>query len=87
MRVLIDTFDPVEQVLGRAIHLPKMTSVGRGDANGSRSPGPMTMHRATSGLQPRRMPSCRSWSSGARFRAARWFGGLPRTSPRFRGND
>ena len=28
MRVLIDTFDLVEQALGRAIHLPKMTSVG-----------------------------------------------------------
>jgi hypothetical protein len=28
MRVLIDTFDLVEQALGRAIHLPKMTGVG-----------------------------------------------------------
>ncbi|TPQ26612.1 ketosteroid isomerase [Bradyrhizobium guangdongense] len=28
MRVLIDTFDLVEQALGRAIHLPKMTAVG-----------------------------------------------------------
>jgi ketosteroid isomerase-like protein len=28
MRVLIDTFDLVEQALGRAIHLPKMTSAG-----------------------------------------------------------
>ena len=28
MRVLIDTFDLVEQALGRAIHLPKMTRVG-----------------------------------------------------------
>ena len=28
MRVLIDTFDLVEQALGRAIHLPKMSSVG-----------------------------------------------------------
>ncbi len=28
MRVLVDTFDLVEQALGRAIHLPKMTSVG-----------------------------------------------------------
>ncbi|RQH12365.1 nuclear transport factor 2 family protein [Bradyrhizobium sp. RP6] len=28
MRVLIDTFDLVEQALGRAIHLPKMTSIG-----------------------------------------------------------
>ena len=28
MRVLIDTFDLVEQALGRAIHLPNMTSVG-----------------------------------------------------------
>ena len=28
MRVLIDTFDLVEQALGRTIHLPKMTSVG-----------------------------------------------------------
>ncbi|WP_441268764.1 nuclear transport factor 2 family protein [Bradyrhizobium sp. 215_C5_N1_1] len=28
MRVLVDTFDLVEQVLGRAIHLPKMTRVG-----------------------------------------------------------
>ncbi|QQO24085.1 nuclear transport factor 2 family protein [Bradyrhizobium diazoefficiens] len=28
MRVLIDTFDLVEQALGRAIHLPKITSVG-----------------------------------------------------------
>ena len=28
LRVLIDTFDLVEQALGRAIHLPKMTSVG-----------------------------------------------------------
>ena len=28
MRVLVDSFDLVEQALGRAIHLPKMTSVG-----------------------------------------------------------
>ena len=28
MRVLVDTFDLVEQALGRAIHLPKMSSVG-----------------------------------------------------------
>lgn len=28
MRVLVDTFDLVEQALGREIHLPKMTSVG-----------------------------------------------------------
>ncbi|APG08435.1 ketosteroid isomerase-like protein [Bradyrhizobium sp. JR7.2] len=28
MRVLVDTFDLVEQALGRAIHLPKMTRVG-----------------------------------------------------------
>ena len=28
LRVLIDTFDLVEQALGRAIHLPKMTRVG-----------------------------------------------------------
>lgn len=28
MRVLIDTFDLVEQALGRAIHLPDMTAVG-----------------------------------------------------------
>ena len=28
LRVLINTFDLVEQALGRAIHLPKMTSVG-----------------------------------------------------------
>ena len=28
MRVLIDTFDLVEQALGRAIHLPKMTRAG-----------------------------------------------------------
>lgn len=28
MRVLIDTFDLVEQALGRAIHLPKMTGAG-----------------------------------------------------------
>ena len=28
MRVLVDTFDLVEQALGRAIHLPKMTGVG-----------------------------------------------------------
>lgn len=28
MRVLIDTFDLVEQALGRAIHLAKMTGVG-----------------------------------------------------------
>jgi len=28
LRVLIDTFDLVEQALGRAIHLPKMSSVG-----------------------------------------------------------
>lgn len=28
MRVLIDTFDLVEQALGRAIHLPRMTSAG-----------------------------------------------------------
>ena len=28
MRVLIDTFDLVEQALGRAIHLPRMTRVG-----------------------------------------------------------
>lgn len=28
MRVLIDTFDLIEQALGRAIHLPKMTGVG-----------------------------------------------------------
>jgi len=28
MRVLVDTFDLVEQALGRAIHLPKMTCVG-----------------------------------------------------------
>ncbi len=28
MRVLIDTFDLVEQALGRHIHLPKMTSLG-----------------------------------------------------------
>ena len=28
MRVLVDTFDLVEQALGRAIHLPKMTSAG-----------------------------------------------------------
>ena len=28
MRVLIDTFDLVEQALGRPIHLPKMTSLG-----------------------------------------------------------
>lgn len=28
MRVLIDTFDLVEQALGRTIHLPKMTGVG-----------------------------------------------------------
>ena len=28
LRVLIDTFDLVEQALGRAIHLPKMTGVG-----------------------------------------------------------
>jgi ketosteroid isomerase-like protein len=28
MRVLIDTFDLVEQALGRSVHLPKMTSVG-----------------------------------------------------------
>ena len=28
MRVLVDTFDLVEQALGRAIHLPRMTSVG-----------------------------------------------------------
>jgi ketosteroid isomerase-like protein len=28
MRVLIDTFDLVEQALGRAIHLPKMTGTG-----------------------------------------------------------
>jgi len=28
MRVLIDTFDLVEQALGRAIHLPKMSSAG-----------------------------------------------------------
>jgi len=27
IRVLLDTFDLVEQTLGRAIHLPKMTSV------------------------------------------------------------
>jgi ketosteroid isomerase-like protein len=27
IRVLLDTFDLVEQMLGRAIHLPKMTSV------------------------------------------------------------
>ncbi|AJA60556.1 MULTISPECIES: nuclear transport factor 2 family protein [Bradyrhizobium] len=28
MRVLVDTFDLVEQALGRAIHLPKMTRAG-----------------------------------------------------------
>ncbi|MGY3548143.1 nuclear transport factor 2 family protein [Bradyrhizobium sp. USDA 4469] len=28
MRVLVDTFDLVEQALGRAIHLPRMTGVG-----------------------------------------------------------
>jgi SnoaL-like protein len=28
MRVLVDTFDLVEQALGRPIHLPRMTSVG-----------------------------------------------------------
>ncbi|MBR0830900.1 nuclear transport factor 2 family protein [Bradyrhizobium manausense] len=28
MRVLIDTFDLVEQALGRSIHLPKMTAAG-----------------------------------------------------------
>jgi ketosteroid isomerase-like protein len=28
MRVLIDTFDLVEQALGRPIHLPKLTSLG-----------------------------------------------------------
>jgi ketosteroid isomerase-like protein len=28
MRVLIDSFDLVEQALGRSIHLPRMTSVG-----------------------------------------------------------
>jgi ketosteroid isomerase-like protein len=28
MRVLIDSFDLVEQALGRPIHLPRMTSVG-----------------------------------------------------------
>jgi ketosteroid isomerase-like protein len=28
MRVLVDSFDLVEQALGRAIHLPRMTSVG-----------------------------------------------------------
>ena len=28
LRVLVDTFDLVEQALGRAIHLPKMTSAG-----------------------------------------------------------
>ena len=28
LRVLVDTFDLVEQALGRAIHLPKMTRVG-----------------------------------------------------------
>lgn len=28
MRVLVDSFDLVEQALGRSIHLPKMTSVG-----------------------------------------------------------
>ncbi|MBR0777615.1 nuclear transport factor 2 family protein [Bradyrhizobium diazoefficiens] len=28
LRVLIDTFDLVEQALGRAIHLPKMSSAG-----------------------------------------------------------
>jgi ketosteroid isomerase-like protein len=28
MRVLIDSFDLVEQALGRSIHLPKMNSVG-----------------------------------------------------------
>lgn len=28
MRVLVDTFDLVEQALGRPIHLPKMSRVG-----------------------------------------------------------
>ena len=28
MRVLVDSFDLVEQALGRSIHLPRMTSVG-----------------------------------------------------------
>ena len=28
IRVLLDTFDLVEQVLGEPIHLPKMNSVG-----------------------------------------------------------
>ncbi|MBR0718986.1 nuclear transport factor 2 family protein [Bradyrhizobium liaoningense] len=28
LRVLIDTFDLVEQALGRSIHLPKMTAMG-----------------------------------------------------------
>jgi hypothetical protein len=28
LRVLIDTFDLVEQALGRAIHLPKMSRAG-----------------------------------------------------------
>lgn len=28
MRVLVDTFDLVEQALGREIHLPRMTTVG-----------------------------------------------------------